>query len=393
MLVEVLAAVALAAWVAVLLLPSQSWRTRERLTPELLVPDPISGGSSSDHETPGIDLAAVTVLIPARNEADAISATLLGLTRQGSNLKVLVVDDQSDDETTAISLAANAAFAAPLDLRVIEGQTLPPGWGGKLWALDQGLVQVETDFCLLLDAEIVLAPGVLGALLDKAEQENRALTSVMARLRCQSFWEKLLVPPFIFFFKLLYPFGKVNDPSSRTAAAAGGCILIRTEVLRAIGGFASMRDALIDDCTLAARVKRAGYSIWLGLSESVMSSRAYPDFASFRHMVTRTAFTQLNYSVILLVLVLDVMAIVFIAPLVALVFSSEPWGAIAGGSAIAAMAVAFWPTIRFYRLAPAWALTLPVAGILFLVMTLESALRYWRGVTAEWKGRTYNSRS
>lgn len=390
MLVEMLAAVALAAWLGVLLLPSGPWRTRERLAPEQ-IKETLSG-TISGNGTPDIDLAAVTVLIPARNEAAAIGATLQGLTRQGRNLKVFVIDDQSDDATAQFALDANSAFTNPLDLTVIDGKELPPGWGGKLWALDQGFQRVERDYCLLLDAEIILEAGVLSALLGKAEDEDRAMTSVMAKLRCESFWEKLLVPPFIFFFKLLYPFAKVNDSSRRTAAAAGGCILIRTEVLDAIGGFAAMRDALIDDCTLAARVKRAGHSIWLGLSESVKSSRAYPDFANFRSMVTRTAFTQLHYSAALLALVMVVMSIIFIAPLVALVFASELWGRIAGAGAIVAMAAAFWPTTRFYQLAPAWALTLPVAGVLFLVMTLESALRYWRGVTARWKGRTYNSR-
>jgi hopene-associated glycosyltransferase HpnB len=331
------------------------------------------------------------VLIPARNESAEIGATLEGLTRQGKNLEVIVIDDQSDDGTAESARQTNRGLVQPLALTVVAGQELPPGWGGKLWALEQGLARVERDYCLLLDAEIMLDAGVLSALLRKAEDENRALVSVMARLRCQSFWERLLVPPFIFFFKLLYPFASVNDSRRRTAAAAGGCILVRTEALRSIGGFAAIRDALIDDCALAARVKSAGHSIWLGLSESVASSRSYPELASFRRMVTRTAFTQLHYSAVLLGLVVAVMAIVFLAPLLAILASSRPWGVAAGFAALAAMSAAYWPTIRFYRLPILWVFTLPAASVLFLAMTLESGFRYWRGVTAEWKGRTYHS--
>jgi hopene-associated glycosyltransferase HpnB len=383
MLVDVLAAVALAAWLGVLLLPSEPWRIRERLVPEAAA----EGGSIH------ADLGGVTVLIPARNEAAEIGATLRGLTGQGDRLEVVVIDDQSDDGTAEAAHRANAAFPESLDLKLIEGRELPPGWGGKLWALDQGLAKVEREFCLLLDAEIILNPGVIDALLRKACDEDRAMVSVMARLRCESLWEKLLVPPFIFFFKLLYPFSSVNDPRRRTAAAAGGCILIRAEVLRALGGFGAFRDALIDDCTLAARVKGAGHSIWLGLSDSVSSSRAYVDLRSFRAMVTRTAFTQLHHSALLLGLVVIVMAVVFVAPIVALAAASGQWGVAAGAGAYAAMAAAYWPTVRFYRLAAFRVFSLPIAGVLFLAMTVESALRYWRGVTAEWKGRTYRSGS
>jgi hopene-associated glycosyltransferase HpnB len=392
MLVDVLAAVALVAWLAVLLLPSAPWRTREQLTPRKLGSDPISPEMGSDPNfIPDVDLAAVTVLIPARNEATAIAATLAGLTRQGRNVRVLVIDDQSSDGTGEAAIEANAGFAPPLDLTVIDGEALPSGWGGKLWALNQGLQQVDRDYCLLLDAEIVLASGVLSTLLQKARAESRAMTSVMAKLRCETFWEKLLVPPFIFFFKLLYPFAAVNDPARKTAAAAGGCILIRTDVLNAIGGFAAIRDALIDDCTLAARVKAAGHSVWLGLSEHVMSSRSYPNLVDFRRMVARTAFTQLRYSVVLLVIVVDVMVIVFVVPVLALGFSTEGWGLASGIGALAAMAAAFWPTVRFYSLTPLWVLTLPIAAVFFLAMTVESAVQYWRGVTARWKDRTYPS--
>jgi len=375
MLVDWLAAAALAAWLAVLLSPSQAWRTRERL-------EPSGGGAVS------ADLRRLTVLVPARNEAASIGATVAALAAQGLRLEVLVIDDESEDGTAEAALEAAGRPGGDLELRIIAGRPLPEGWGGKLWALEQGLRCVERELCLLLDADIVLAPGMIGALLAKAEQDRRAMVSIMARLECETFWEKLLVPPFIFFFKLLYPFAKANSPGRRTAAAAGGCILIRTEVLREIGGFAAIRDALIDDCALAARVKAAGHSAWLGLSESVTSRRSYPDLASFGRMVTRTAFTQLGYSTPLLGLVCCALLVVFVMPWLGVVAGGTA-GRIGGAVAILAMAAAYSPTVRFYRLPLVRVFTLPIAALYFLSMTIGSALNYWRGVRAQWKGRTY----
>lgn len=380
MLVVGFAALALAAWLAVLLLPTRPWSTRERLD----VPGEaiVTGG-----------LGRITVLIPARNEAAAIPGTLAALARQGKDLRVIVIDDESDDGTAAAAEQAANAIGGSLGLTVLHGQPLPSGWGGKLWALEQGLARIDSDYCLLLDAEITLDAGVIAALLDRAESDDRALVSVMARLRCSGFWEKLLVPPFVFFFKLIYPFAAVNAEDRRTAAAAGGCILVRTDVLREAGGFSAWRDALIDDCTLAAQVKRRGHRIWLGLSEQVRSERAYPDLKGFRRMVARTAFTQLGYSWLLLGAVIALMLLVFAAPWLGLLAGPSLHARVPGGVAILAMAAAYWPTVRFYRLPPLWALSLPVAALLFLAMTLESALNYARGSRAEWKGRKYSTGS
>jgi len=380
MLVAGFAAAALAAWLAVLLLPTRPWSTQERLE------------ASRDAPAPG-DLGHVTVLIPARNEVAAIPDTLAALAGQGQRLKVVVIDDESDDGTAAAAEQAARACDTSLDLTVLRGRPLPPGWGGKLWALEQGLARADREFCLLLDAEITLEPGVIGALLDRAEGDGCAMVSVMARLNCSGFWERLLVPPFVFFFKLLYPFAAVNAPKRRIAAAAGGCILIRTAVLREIGGFAAYRDALIDDCTLAGHVKRRGHRIWLGLSDRVRSTRRYRDLASFRRMVARTAFTQLGYSWFLLGAVVLLMLLVFVAPWFGLLAGSSLPAKVLGGIAILAMAAAYWPTVGFYRLPPFWALTLSVAALLFLAMTLESAWNYARGSRAEWKGRNYTARS
>ena len=376
MLVAGFAAAALAAWLAVLLLPTRPWSTRERL-------DVARNANATG------DLGRVCVLIPARNEAAAIPGTLAALAGQGRSLKVIVIDDESDDGTTAAAEQAASAAGGNLDLAILRGQPLPSGWGGKLWALEQGLALADRDYCLLLDAEIGLDRGVIGGLLERAERDGCAMVSVMALLRCTSFWERLLVPPFVFFFELLYPFAAVNAPERRAAAAAGGCILIRTTVLREIGGFAAYRDALIDDCTLAARVKRRGHRIWLGLSEHVRSERAYPDLRSFRRMVARTAFTQLGFSWLLLGAVVALMLFVFVAPWLGLLAGPGLPARALGGFAILAMAAAYWPIVRFYRLPPFWALSLSVAALLFLAMTLESALNYARGSRAEWKGRNY----
>ena len=381
MLLEWLAALALAAWLGVLLLPSRSWSTRERLA------------LASGQDVPGNlqDLSAISVLIPARNEAGQIGSTLRALARQGVNLEAIVVDDQSTDGTGGAARGAVPGNDEFLTTRIVPGAPLPEGWGGKLWALEQGRGQLKRKYCLLLDAEIELAPGVAASLLYKAESESLAMVSIMAELRCVSFWERLLVPPFIFFFKLIYPFSKVNEPRFKTAAAAGGCILIRTNVLNEIGGFAAIRTALIDDCTLAARVKSAGLAIWIGLSHAVTSQRSYPTLESFRRMVRRTAFTQLRYSYLLLTLVIALLLLVFVVPWLALLAGPDAPARAIGAAALLSMTTAYLPTVRFYRLPAICALSLPLAALFFLSMTIESAWRYLRGVRAEWKGRTYET--
>ena len=374
-------AFALLGWLAVLSAPWQPHRTRER----------IEAGTTP--ESPALD--DVTVLIPARDEAELIGCTVAALAQQGVRLDVVLVDDQSSDGTAAIATRCAAeARDSGLTLRVVAGRALPDGWAGKLWALEQGLAAVERPFVLLLDADIELAPRMIPALLRAAHDRRAALVSVMAELRCATPWEKLLTPAFVFFFKLLYPFALANDPAKRTAAAAGGCMLARTEDLRAIGGFASIRGALIDDCTLAAALKRARRPIWVGMSHSVKSLRAYPALGDFWQMVSRTAFTQLRYSLGLLLLATTLLAVTLLLPPAAA--AAAPTfgayrGAALGALAWAAAATAYWPTVRFYRLGAWWALTLPVAAALFLAMTWSSALGYWRGTRATWKNRSYGS--
>ncbi|HLF11518.1 MAG TPA: glycosyltransferase, partial [Gammaproteobacteria bacterium] len=375
MLLLVASAVALMAWVVVLLLPWQPHRTRE-----CLEPDP----SADD------DLGDVVVVIPARNEAAVIERTLVALGRQGVGLHVIVVDDQSEDGTAQIcERLAAAPTQYPMSLQVIEGGPLPAGWAGKLWALQQGFESVDRPYTLLLDADIEVGPRMLPTLLSLARERQASLVSIMAQLHCENLWERLLAPPFVFFFKLLYPFALVNDSRRRTAAAAGGCMLVRTAALRDLGGFAAIRGALIDDCALAAVLKSNQATIWLGLSHSVKSSRGYHDLADFWSMVSRSAFTQLRYSLPLLVLVSVLILLVFVAPLAGIASGSST--AVLGCGAWLAMCLAYLPIVRFYRLPAAWALTLPLAGTLFLAMTWSSAANYWRGTRATWKNRAYEA--
>ncbi|HEX6996958.1 MAG TPA: glycosyltransferase [Gammaproteobacteria bacterium] len=364
----------LAVWLAVLLLPWQPHRTRERLEAA---------------EGPA-DLGDVTVLVPARNEAAVLGRTLAGLRFQGANLDVIVVDDESTDGTADVARAAAAAPSPgrPIALRLVRGTRPPAGWSGKLWALEQGLRLVDRPYVLLLDADIELAPHTLPALRARAAATGADLVSIMATLRCVGFWERLLAPAFVFFFKLLYPFALASSKRSRVAAAAGGCMLLRAAALRAAGGFEAVRGALIDDCALAAAVKRNGGTIWIGVSRSVRSLRAY-GFRDFWRMVRRTAYTQLRYSTALLLGTTAALGVAFLAPLAALTAAPSGPARAAGAGAWAAMALAYRPVTRFYGLGAAWSLTLPAAALLFLGMTWDSALGYWRGVRARWKDRAY----
>ena len=236
-------------WPIILLLPWKPWSTREHLD---------SGGLAPD-----TDLSDVTVLIPARDEAASIAKTLGGLEEQGDNLAVILIDDQSSDGTADL---AQRTFHG--DLRILRGKQLPPQWVGKLWALEQGRQLVSTELILLLDADILLVPGTISALKSKLKAEGLDLISLMAELRMQSFWERALSPAFIFFFKLLYPFALANNPRSKLSAAAGGCVLLRAEKLRDIGGFAAFKECIIDDCELAKRVKQGGGKAWIGSTHS-----------------------------------------------------------------------------------------------------------------------------
>ncbi len=361
-------------WCALLVLPWQPWRNRETLAPL----------ESAADEAGAAELRDITVLIPARNEAGHIAETLRLVAAQGRLGGIVLVDDQSDDGTGAA--ARDSGVAA---LTVVDGEAPPAGWSGKLWALEQGMSAVTTDRVLLLDADMGLAPGILAALSRKQREGGLALVSLMARLAMRTVPEKLLLPPFIYFFKLIYPFALANRPDSRVAAAAGGCILLERAMLQQIGGFAALKSALIDDCTLAKLVKQHGGRSWTGLSHGVYALRGYDTLPVIWNMVARTAFTQLHYSAALLGIATVLLLLSFVVPFAGL--AAGGGGTAAGCAALTAMLASFLPTVRYYRLHPAWALTLPLAAVLYLAMTWTSALRYWRGERSRWKGRRYSS--
>lgn len=353
-------------WLGILFVPWRPWLVRERLDPEA------DAGNFPPHD--------ITVLIPARNEAAVLGETLRGLRRQGPGLRVVVIDDGSADETAAIARRGGA--------ETIVSDSLPDGWAGKLWALEQGRRIATTPLVLLLDADIRLLPGMVAAMRGKLRDDRLQLVSVMAHLRMVTPWERLLMPAFVFFFKLLYPFSLANGPSRRIAAAAGGCVLMETAALEGIGGFEAFRNALIDDCTLALRVKRAGGRTWIGLTHGAQSIRAYGRLGEIWNMVARSAFTQLRYSTTLLFICTALMGAAFGLPL-AVALLGTAYARIPALIALAAMVIAYLPTLRYYRRSPCWSLAMPLIGALFLAMTWTSALRYWSGEKSRWKGRVY----
>ena len=374
----ILTALSVAFWVGVCFFRGGFWRADQRLDE-----------SPADLQRwPGI-----VCVIPARNEAGTIGQTVASLLAQDypGEVSVIVVDDGSDDGTAA-------AAGTSERLSVIRGKALEAGWTGKLWAMKQGLqeadrTQPSAPFVLLTDADIVHDPASLRRLAAKAELDGLDLVSLMVLLRCENFWERFLVPAFIFFFQKLYPFPWVNDPSRPVAAAAGGCMLVRRSALLDAGGVDAIRDRLIDDCALAANIKKRG-PIWLGLTEKVRSQRPYDSLGEIWRMVTRTAFEQLGNSPLLLIGAVLGMGTAYLVPALA------GAGILGGGWMVMAAGLITWlglagaayaPTLKLYGLSFGWILALPLAALLFTLMTLSSAIRHWRGRGSTWKGRSYKA--
>ena len=334
----------------------------------------------------------VTVVIPARDEAECIGATVTALLRQdyAGEFSVIVVDDQSRDATARAAHDAAVALGATQRLRVLSGRALPAGWTGKVWAQQQG-VEAASDvphppsYLLLTDADISLAPDSLKALVARAQSGGYVLTSLMAKLRCESLAEHLFIPAFIFFFQMLYPFAWSNNPRRATAAAAGGCMLVRRDAFALAGGMAAIRGTLIDDCALAKKLKAHG-PIWIGLTNRVHSARAYPAIADIRHMVSRTAYAQLCYSPLLLAGTVFGLAMTYLAPVVLAVFTTGS-ARFLGIAAWMLMALAFQPTLRFYGRSGLWGLALPAIAATYMAFTLDSAYQHARGRGGMWKGR------
>jgi hopene-associated glycosyltransferase HpnB len=385
MMTTAVALLSMAAWAYLLFGRGWFWLGRER-------DDSVPSANDAALGIASKSWPAVVAIIPARDEADVIADSVGSLLRQdyGGPFSVVVVDDQSADGTAAAASAAATVAGAADRLRIVAGTGVAPGWTGKLWAMRQGLSAVEAgaaapEFILFSDADIAYAPHVLARLVTIARARNSVLTSLMVKLRCESAAERWLVPAFVFFFQMLYPFAWVNDFRRRTAAAAGGCMLARREALAAAGGLEALRGAIIDDCALGAIMKQEG-PIWLGLTESVRSLRAYPAFADFRRMVARSAFAELRYSPVRLAGAVAGMAVVYLAPPLLAIFAHGPARA-AGALAWAMMALALAPTLRLYRRPLAGGLALPAIAAAYVAFTLDSAMQYWRGRGGYWKGR------
>jgi hopene-associated glycosyltransferase HpnB len=327
---------------------------------------------------------SVVAIVPARNEADVIAQTLASLTAQDypGSFRVVLVDDQSTDGTAAAARETSGTDRVTL----VSGAPRPAGWTGKLWAVRQGVSSAGTpDYLWLTDADIAHAPDNLSHLVARAEANKFVLTSLMAKLHCQRWYERYLIPAFVFFFAMLYPFRWVNEPKNKTAAAAGGCMLVRREALERAGNIDAIRSDIIDDCALARVLKTQG-PIWLGLTERATSVRPYRGMADIRAMITRSAFAQLGYSSLALAGTVAGMIVVYAAPPLFALFAHDSAQA-SGILAWAAMALAFQPILNFYRLSPLWGLALPLIGAIYAVFTFDSALQHWRGRGGMWKGR------
>jgi hopene-associated glycosyltransferase HpnB len=362
--------VPLAIWLYMLVLRYGFWRLKERDT--LPVAEPAAWPS-------------VVAVVPARNEADVIQRSIGSLIAQDypGSFHIVLVDDQSDDGTGDLARGLESDR-----LTVLTGAARPPGWTGKLWAMQQGSDHArirEPEFLWFTDADIAHSSDNLRQLVARAEEGNNVLVSLMARLSCKTTAEHFLIPAFVFFFDMLFPFGAVNDPTNPVAAAAGGCMLARRAALEKAGGIAAIRHNIIDDCALGRTMKRHG-PIWLGLTDRAVSLRPYDHIADIRHMVSRSAYAQLGYSPLVLAGTMLGLGIVYLAPVMTALFA---WGSsqLAGWLAWIVMAAMFQPILRFYRLSPLWGLALPLIGVFYAAFTLDSALQHWSGKGGMWKGR------
>ena len=376
MVALVLAAASLAVWLYLVFARGFFWLARER-DDAAVAPLPAA-------------LPSVAIVVPARNEAENIAQSVTSLLGQDyPALSLIVVDDDSSDGTADIARRTAASLGAESKLSIIESHALPERWTGKLWAVKQGIAAAEERFAptylMLTDADIVHAGDTLRWLVAQAEAHNLVLTSLTARWRCEGFAERVHIPAFIYFFQMLYPFAWVNRPDHTMAGAAGGCMLIRAQALRAAGGIDVIRDALIDDCALAGALKKQG-PIWLGLTDRVQSIRPYGRWGDIRRMVARTAYAQLKYSPLIVAGTILGMALTYLVPPAVALFG-HGWAQLCGALAWALMAISFQPTLRLYRLSPLWGLALPAISFLFMLYTLDSVYQYAAGKGGSWKGR------
>ncbi|MGF1542679.1 MAG: glycosyltransferase [Pleurocapsa sp.] len=381
-----LASLSLVIWLFLLLFWGGFWLANQRLvTTEIkLIPYP-----------------TICAIVPARNEADVLPTSIASLLNQDylGTFSIVLVDDNSSDRTREVTQKIATELNKQDKIQIVAGQPLAAGWKGKLWAIKQGIdrankLNLQPEYFLFTDADIQHDCHNLLQLVTKAETENLDLVSLMVLLRCQSFWEKLLIPAFVFFFQKLYPFSWVNDRDRSLAAAAGGCLLIRRQALENIGGIDSIKDALIDDCTLAKAIKSNKAGIWLGLTETTISLRAYEDLKTIWSTIARTAYTQLNYSPLLLIITVLGMGIVYLIPpiflLIGLIITNWILVIISLMTWLL-MTIAYLPTIRLYKLSILWAFSLPAIALLYTLMTIDSAGKHYQGKGGAWKGRIYSN--
>ena len=373
--------VALLIWLAIVFARGGFWSVRRHLLP----------ACEGEHRP-----VQVCAVIPARNEADTIARTVTALLRQKFNgtLRVIIVDDHSEDGTATVAARAAEVIGRRDALTVITGMPLPEGWTGKLWAVSQGLKKAQAsspDYLLLTDADIEHGPLTLSTLVAKAELEQLALTSLMVRLHCRTLPEKMMIPAFVYFFFLLYPPRWIANPQARTAGAAGGCILVRPDALARAGGIESIRSEIIDDCALAKAIKGSGGRVWLGLADVSSSLRPYKSVREIRRMIERTAFNQLKHSTPLLIGTAVGLLLTFVLP-VALLLSGSPAATVLATAAIVLMLASYVSMVLYYGLLPIWSLALPASACFYLWATLQSAWNFYRGHGGQWKGRAQDHR-
>jgi hopene-associated glycosyltransferase HpnB len=370
-----LAGIPFAIWLYLLLARGAFWKVQE----DEIAPQPL------EH------WPRVVAVVPARNEAETIVRAIVSLASQDypGAFEIVVVDDQSEDGTATLARQAAAESSATRRVNIRTVAALPPGWTGKLWALNEGIsaaAEKVPTFFWFTDADIVHAPDTLRRLVFRAERDSLDLASLMVLLQAKTFPERLLIPPFLYFFLMLYPPRWIADPNASTAGAAGGCILLRSAALERIGGVAAIRSEVIDDCALARAVKKSGGKIWMGLTRASVSLREYGSFAEIRDMIARTAFAQLRNSFLLLVATLAGLFATFCLAWILFFTGNDPaW--IMASTAVALMTTTFLLTVLFYGLPPYWAFSLPLAALFYGYATCLSAIRYWLGRGGQWKGR------
>jgi hopene-associated glycosyltransferase HpnB len=378
----ILSIVAVGIWTYLLLFRGFFWREAPKPAPEL----------ARD------SWPALAVVTPARNEADVVGQSMAALLEQDypGTIHIVLVDDDSTDGTAEAAERASAKSKTRHQLTVVKNTALAPGWTGKLWAVNRGLIEAErlapnAKYVLLTDADILHERSSLRHLVSRAEQGGLKLVSLMARLKTETLAERALIPAYIFYFQKLYPFAWVSDPANRMAGAAGGCMLVDRASLGEIGGIAAIRNQLIDDCALGKAIKAKG-PISLGLADGVTSLRGYPRWTDVWMLVARSAFTQLGFSAAMLVVATVMMLATYVLPPALTLFAEGP-ARLLGAIAFLMMAFAYQPTLRYHRLSALWALALPLVAAFYTAATIDSALRYWSGRGGQWKGRMQASRN